>query len=335
MSAIIQDFVVHQLRVNDKQELALVPRDRCFDISPAIEALASQIHSAYNAKPGKGVGALDDAEHPHFAQELQRLISAEQDFHAFSVTVAELLRKTLMDFATLETGFLILCRYQFLATDFLMIALLNTKQHVEINQHLELNYSDHLDLSRMQLAVRIDLTDLRIAADKKRYVSFIKGRAGRKVSDFFLAFLGCNELLDIKQQNRQLVTSVDEFLASEQLDPQEKQQSRQQVADYYKEKLEQGEDISVKELSERISQSGSDTDFYAFVNAEQPVLEETFQADKAVLKGLSKFSGAGGGVTLSFDRALLGDKVQYDANTDTLIIRGIPPNLKDQLLKNR
>ena len=62
-------------------------------------------------------------------------------------------------------------------------------------------------------------------------------------------------------------------------------------------------------------------------------LRPTFQPDKAAVRTLAKFSGAGGGVTLSFDRNLLGDKVHYDPITDTLVIKGVPPNLKDQLNK--
>jgi len=73
--------------------------------------------------------------------------------------------------------------------------------------------------------------------------------------------------------------------------------------------------------------------FYQFnQSAEQPV-EDNFQADRSALKTLAKFSGAGGGITLSFERSLLGERISYDASSDTLMIRGIPPNLKDQLTK--
>ena len=84
-----------------------------------------------------------------------------------------------------ETGFLVFCQYEFLATEYLMVALLNTKQHVHVDNQLELSISEHLDLAKMQLAARIDLTDWRVQPENNRYVSFIKGRMGRKVSDFF------------------------------------------------------------------------------------------------------------------------------------------------------
>ena len=358
MSALIHHFVVHQFAVNDQQELKLIPKQSCFEVSPAIEDLAQQINHAFNTKPSKGVGgfvdlagqssngdgeegeAPDEASDPaanpgQFNGILNKMLSEQTNFVDFSIHASELLKKTMLDMASIETGFVIFSHYQFLATDYLMIAIINTKQHVEINRDLELTSSDHLDLAKMQLAVRIDLTQLAVSPEQLRYISFIKGRMGRKVSDFFMSFLGCEELVDIKQQNKQLLSSVDDFLASEQLDPQEKHQSRQIVSEYYKEKLEQGEDIHIRELADKLPKEDESQDFYQFIKeAEQPI-EEQFQADRSVLKTLAKFSGQGGGISLSFERKLLGDRVSYDPGSDTLMIRGIPPNLKDQLLKSQ
>jgi len=354
VSALIHHFVVHQFAVNEQQELKLIPKKSCFEVSPAIEDLAQQINHAFNTKPSKGVGGFadlagqpsnDDAKagetsaavvNPsQFKGILNGMLSEQTDFVDFSIHASELLKKTMLDMATIETGFVIFSHYQFLATDYLMIAIINTKQHVEINRELELTSSDHLDLAKMQLAVRIDLTQLAVIPEQQRYISFIKGRMGRKVSDFFMSFLGCEELVDIKQQNKQLLSSVDDYLASEQLDPQEKHQSRQVVSEYYKEKLEQGEDIHIRELADKLPKDDESQDFYQFVKgAEQPI-EEQFQADRSALKTLAKFSGQGGGVSLSFERKLLGDRVSYDPGSDTLMIRGIPPNLKDQLLKSQ
>ena len=370
MSALIHHFVVHQLAVNQQQELALVPRASCFDVTPEIENLAQQINHAFNTKPSKGVGAFvtENAEivsvsrelsvgeeplagkepsareqpsaggepTPHavtFKTMLEDMQSEKQDFVEFSIQASEMLKKSLIDTGNLETGFVLFSHYQFLATDYLMIAIINTKQHVEINRDLELTSSDHLDLAKMQLAVRIDLTQLAVSAEQQRYISFIKGRMGRKVSDFFMHFIGCEELVDVKQQNKQLLTTVDAFLSAEQLDSQEKHQARETVSNYYKEKLELGEDIQIQELAAKLP--SDHVSFEEFNQGAELPLEETFQADRGVLKTLAKFSGQGGGISLSFERKLLGERVSYDAGSDTLMIRGIPPNLKDQLLKSQ
>ena len=157
---------------------------------------------------------------------------------------------------------------------------------------------------------------------------------GRKVSDFFMDFIGCEELVDIKQQNKQLISSVDAYLASENLDREEQQQHRDEVKSYFKEKIDSGESLSIKELSGRLSpDSDSEHSFEAFTQTLEAPLEENIQPDPAALRQLAKFTGQGGGISLSFERKLLGDKIIYDPVSDTLTIKGIPPNLKDQLTR--
>ena len=73
------------------------------------------------------------------------------------------------------------------------------------------------------------------------------------------------------------------------------------------------------------------SNFSAFTQSMEVPLEKEIQPDPAALKQLAKFTGQGGGISLSFERKLMGDRVFYDPATDTLTIRGIPPNLKDQL----
>jgi nucleoid-associated protein len=53
------------------------------------------------------------------------------------------------------------------------------------------------------------------------------------------------------------------------------------------------------------------------------------------MRKLTKFVGAGGGLNVSFDSLLLGERIFYDPETDTLTIKGTPPNLRDQLTRNK
>ena len=64
-------------------------------------------------------------------------------------------------------------------------------------------------------------------------------------------------------------------------------------------------------------------------------LEENIPPLTATLKKLEKFSGAGRGVTLTFNAELLGQRVIWDEANDTLTIKGVPANLKDQLQRNK
>lgn len=334
MSLMVHNFVVHRLSLSDDGKLHFIPRSSCFELSSQIETLSQQMHAAYNAKPAKGVGGFSDDNESTFSDELKAVSDKTLEFYDFSVSSGKSLLETLVNDEMVETGFLIFAHYEYLATEYLMICLLDSKQQIAVNQDLNLNYSEQLELSKMQIAVRIDMTQWKITPDQFRYVSFIKGRMGRKVSDFFMKFIGCEEQVDVKQQNKQLMTQVDTYLASQQADPKEKNEHRASVANYYKEQIANDEDVSIKDLAQILPKDEDETiDFEAFNAQVETPLEPSFQPDKTMLKGLAKFSGSGGGVTINFDRNLLGERVIYNPHTDTLMIKGIPPNLKDQLMR--
>jgi len=371
MSLIIHHVIVHRI-IEQEQQLKVLPRAETCGVSNEIEQLATELNRIYNSKPGKGVGGfLTEEELQTIAQQraeeanqepeqgepapvapgevkplpvvpatafqsnLDAFIAGEVEFADFSRDVAALLVHHLQKAATPDTGFLVFSHFQFLATDYLLIGLLDTKEHVEINGELNFNINFHLDLAKMQLAARVDITQYQSSPAHNRYVSFIKGRIGRKVSDFFMDFMGCQELVDIKKQNKQLLENVEQYLDSEQFDPEEKRNSRENLVDYFKEKLEFGEDVSVRDIAETLSKDDQSQDFYSFAQGLEEPLEETFQPDRAAIKTLNKFSGQGGGVSLNFDRKLLGEKVFYDEANDTLTIKGIPANLRDQLSRSQ
>ena len=75
-------------------------------------------------------------------------------------------------------------------------------------------------------------------------------------------------------------------------------------------------------------------DFQQFSAEQGYALEESFPADRGTLLQLTKFAGSGGGLSINFDALLLGERIFWDAATDTLTIKGTPPNLRDQLQRN-
>lgn len=335
MSANVKQFVVHQISLTEEGKLAFIPRPSCFDISAPISELAAQLHSTFNSKPSKGVGGFGEVLDPAFKDLLAEFEAQNTDFYTLSVQASEKLLAAITEEAMIETGYVIFSLYEYLATDYLMIAMLDTKELMTVSNTLDLAQNKFLELSKMQIAVRIDLTALEVTPQDFRYISFIKGRMGRKVSDFFMNFIGCEEKVDTKDQNKQFVQHLDTYLGAQPLDASEKHEHRESVAKYYKEKASMGEDININEIDVILPKMSESDHSFSRYNAslEQP-LEPKFQADKSMLNAMNKFSGSGGGVSLSFDRKLLGQRVQYNPGTDTLTIVGLPPNLKDQLIKS-
>lgn len=332
MSLDIEHIIVHSLFLNEQGQTALAKRDDELATGPAVNQLMSELHHVYNTKAGKVFGYFSE-EDTGFRDLVRRMEDQSLGFAAFSHQAAERLLGELNRLDMQEEGVLLFVHYQWLGARYLLIALLDNKDSVTVTEKLDVSRASYLDLGRMQLAARLDLTELQTRPESKRYFSFIKGRAGRKVSDFFLNFLSCVEGMDPKVQSQGLMKAVDDYCDARQLSKEEREESKATISKYCREQLKEGEELELRELSAELG-SDDDLNFYQFVS-EEYALEERFPVDRSSLKGLTKYVGSGGGLTISFDQKLLGERIEYDTVTDTLTIRGTPPNLKAQLQGSR
>ncbi|SPX42091.1 nucleoid-associated protein NdpA [Haemophilus influenzae] len=267
-----------------------------------------------------------------FAQHLNRLLEQEIEFLGFSQYSTKLLADELGKYNFAESGTLILCQYNFLATDYLFIALLDSRHSMLVDEHLDIRRTEYLDITQFDIAARINLTDLQVNANSNRYLTFIKGRVGRKISDFFMDFLGAEEGLNPQVQNQCLLQAVSDYCDQGELNKEQTQAVKKQVFEYCKGQLSNGNNIELRELSDSLP-TLNEQPFVAFTEEQNYGLEESIPPVRSALKSLTKFSGSGKGVTLSFDAELLNTRIQWDPMTDTLTIKGLPPNLKDQLQK--
>ena len=332
MSITVNQIVLHQLvkhAENDPPTMESVLRDELLTITPEVEQMMLQLHQGYQNK-GKAFGVFQ--ENSIFAQELNRLLENEIDFLNFSQQSTKLLAQELGKYNFADSGTLILCQYNFLATDYLFIALLDSRISMLVDENLEIRRTEYLDITQFDIAARINLTDLQVNANSNRYLTFIKGRVGRKISDFFMDFLGAEEGLNPQVQNQCLLQAVSDYCEQGELNKEQTQAVKKQVFEYCKGQLASGDEIALTELSANLP-TLNERPFVTFTEEQDYGLEETIPPVRSALKTLTKFSGSGKGVTLSFDADLLNNRIEWDPLTDTLTIKGIPPNLKDQLQK--
>ena len=332
MSITVNQIVLHQLvkhAENETTTMESVLRDELLTITPEVEQMMLQLHQGYQNK-GKAFGVFQ--ENSIFAQDLNRLLENEINFLKFSQQSTKLLAQELGKYNFADSGTLILCQYNFLATNYLFIALLDSRISMLVDENLEIRRTEYLDITQFDIAARINLTDLQVNANSNRYLTFIKGRVGRKISDFFMDFLGAEEGLNPQVQNQCLLQAVSDYCEQGELNKEQTQAVKKQVFEYCKGQLASGDEIALTELSANLP-TLNDRPFVTFTEEQDYGLEETIPPVRSALKTLTKFSGSGKGVTLSFDADLLNNRIEWDPLTDTLTIKGIPPNLKDQLQK--
>lgn len=327
MSLDIDQIALHQLIKRDEQTLELVLRDSLLPTNQAVSELVEELHRVYSAK-SKAFGLFNaDSE---LAQTLRECRDGQQDFLAFSRAATGRLRDELAKYPFADGGIVLFCHYRYLAVEYLLIAVLNSQSSMRVNEQLDISSVHYLDINHADIVARVDLTEWETNAESTRYLTFLRGRVGRKVADFFMDFLGASVGLDTKAQNRGLLQAVDDYCAESSLDKAERQNYRQQVYSYCNEQLQAGEEIAIDELARELPPLG-EKNFREFTQEQGYELEESFPADRSTLRQLTKFAGSGGGLTINFDAMLLGERIFWDPATDTLTIKGTPPNLRDQL----
>lgn len=327
MSLSISQIALHQLIKRDEQMLDVVLRDSLLPSTAAVEEMMAELHRVYSVK-SKAYGLFN--EQSELADALRSCRKGNEDFLAFSRAATGRLRDELAKYPFAEGGVVLFGHYRYLAVEYLLIAVLNSCNSMRVNEELDISSTHYLDINHADIVARIDLTEWETNPQSTRYLTFLKGRVGRKVSDFFMDFLAATEGLDSKAQNRGLLQAVDDYCTDAELDKNQRQSVRQQVYNYCNEQLQSGEEIELQALSKELAPLG-DKDFQQFSSEQGYQLEERFPADRSTLRQLTKFAGSGGGISLNFEAILLGERIFWDAATDTLTIKGTPPNLRDQL----
>ena len=332
MSITVKQIILHQIIKAEPEggnppPLSSVLREQLLTITPEVEQMMLQLHQGYQNK-AKAYGVFQESS--VFAQSLNRLLENELDFLPFSHEATHLLVTELSKYNFADSGTLVLCQYNFLATDYLFIALLDSRVSMLVNEQLEIQRTEYLDITQFDVAARINLTDLQLNANSNRYLTFIKGRVGRKIADFFMDFLGAEEGFNPQVQNQCLLQAVSDYCVQGELNLEQTQAVKKQVFEYCKGQMSSGEEIELTELSEELPTLNQQP-FVTFTQEQNYGLEDSIPPVRTALKSLTKFSGSGKGVTISFDAELINQRIIWDEADDTLTIKGLPPNLRDQL----
>ena len=299
--------------------------------SQAREDLMQQFNESYNAATGKAWGFFhhESGTHP-LSGWLAKYLDGGSDFFGFSVTAVEHLTK-LMEESNLTTdGHALFCHYQQRLTDYLVIALVQETEAVVMTDALTLLPVRRLDLDHMHLAARINLSEWKSNPASRQYISFIKGKNGRKANDYFRDFIGCQEGVDGPGETRTLLKAFSDFVESEDLGEESAREKTHALVSYSMAQAKLGEPITINELSELINEDQPKM-FADFIRDKDYGLSATIPADKKTLNKFRRFTGRIDGLSISFEQHLLGSKVEFDEAGGTLTLRSLPTQLTEQL----
>ena len=332
----IRHCIVHLIEKKpDGTPAVLHARDSELGDSQAIENLLADLNESYNAKQGKAWGYFHEESGAYpFSGWLKQYMDGNQDFAAFSRQAVEHLQK-LMEESNLSTGgHVLFAHYQQGMTDYLAIALLHHSNGVAVTDALDVREAKHLDLGQLHLATRINLSEWKNNTQSRQYISFIKGKNGKKVSEYFRDFIGCQEGVDGPGETRTLLKAFSDYVESEDLPDEKAREKTSALVGYASSQAKIGEPMSLEELSGVIDEERPRA-FYDHIRNKDYGLSPEIPADKRTLNQFQRFTGRAEGLSISFESHLLGSKVEYDEARDMLIIRNLPTQLTDQLKRRK
>lgn len=299
--------------------------------SQARDDLMSQLNESYNATAGKGWGFFhhESGAFP-FSGWLDKYLAGVTDFLTLSTTAVEHLTR-LMEESNLTTGgHALFCHYQQGMTDYLFVALVQETEAVTMTEELALMTVKRLDLDHIRLAARINISEWKSSPQSKQYISYIKGKQGRKINDYFRDFIGCQEGIDGPSETRTLLKAFSDFVESEDLPEESAREKTHTLVSYSMAQAKLGEPITLDELSSLIDEDRP-KNFYDFIRAKDYGISESLPPDKKTLNKFRRFTGRTEGMSISFEAHLLGDKIKFDEEGGTLTLQGLPTQLTEQL----
>ncbi|WP_314408853.1 nucleoid-associated protein YejK [Pseudomonas kuykendallii] len=302
--------------------------------SAARDNLAADLNESYNAKQGKAWGFFHEESGAYpFSGWLQRYLGgeyADYSFIAFTSIAAEHLQKLMEESNLAVGGHVWFAHYVQGMTDYLAIALLHESEGVSVLDELQVAPAKHLDVSRLHLAARINLSEWLNNKQSRQYISFIKGKHGRKASDYFRDFVGCQEGIDAPSETRTLLKAFSDFVESEDLPEDAAREKTTSLVDYASAQAKLGDPISLEELSSLIDEDRPRA-FFEHIRGKDYGLSAEIPPDKRTLSQFRRFTGRTEGLSISFEAHLLGKRIAFDTDRNELLIRDVPTALKDQL----
>ncbi len=299
--------------------------------SDAVENLLADLNDAYNAKQGKAWGFFhaESGAYP-FSGWLSKYLEGSTQFMEFTGDAVEHLTRLMEESNLAVGGHVLFAQYQQGMTDYLAVALLHHSEGVAVDADLAVTPSRHLDLGQLHLAARINLSEWQNNKASKQYISFIKGKNGKKVSEYFRDFIGCQEGVDGPGETRTLLKAFSDYVEREDLPEGAAREKTQTLVDYAVSQTKIGAAVSLEELSGLLDEDRPKA-FYDHIRNADYGLSPEIPADKRTLNQFRRFTGRTEGLSISFEAHLLGNKIEFNQEAGTLTIKGVPTQLVDQL----
>ncbi|KAF5043181.1 Nucleoid-associated protein YejK [anaerobic digester metagenome] len=333
---VIKGFVIHKITKEAGSIKTTVKKaKKTIPVTNKEKKFIGSLNISYSNKSGPIYGIFG-TEDQNFQKELSAY-EKNRDFLSFSIKATEVYKTEISKSAPATGAFLIFALFNNTDNkkDYLFVLTINNKEGYFVTDDLLLQDIQNLDLSKLDVASRINLTDWRShnLGDKniKTYLSFVRGN--KEISNYFMNFIGCEDKNSGTESTKRLNLALDDYLESKYTTREERINKKNEVYDYCNKCHKEKKPINLSAVSALIDNENPEL-FKEFASNEDYGVSEVFSGDPQYLKRIKFTRYKDKLITIEFDNNLFNKSVIYDKQNRELIFKDLPQELINELNKN-
>jgi nucleoid-associated protein len=233
--------------------------------------------------------------------------------------------------APLSTGgYVLMAQLTNAAQSWFIVAMIkNVPSSAIDDETLEIIKTVHVDLPNLRVAGRVNLTDWQAGDPQVRYVGFLKQRGD--VAEYFKNFLGCDELLQNREETRKLVSTLKTFAHAQNLKPDEVDTFLRAAHNYCFDCNKNSEPLSLEALC-NVAWPQNPTVLQESLAGAALQIADAFVPDRTAIRSLVRIKASTAYWSLDLKReALQAGVAHYNPTQGTLTLSDLPAHLKQEL----
>ncbi|WP_111495722.1 nucleoid-associated protein [Marinobacter bohaiensis] len=295
------------------------------------EGLHKQLKRLFNAKPGKKYGRFSDdiGESPASAW-FRDYLEGKQTFETLTDKLYGQWQELLTGCQEEYIGHLMLVHEALADGEVIYLFALESDSALRLDHEQKLDAMDVLSLSRLNLALRLEVDDWLGDQPSENCLTLVHARGTGEPGELFIRLCGFTNQVDVEKETLTFLNAVEAF-ASQTEEPEKAGQVRARAYEFCKEQHALGEPVAIEALSGYLDEDQPDR-FRQFASEKEELPENgVLHPDHRKVKKLVRIAGSGGGMSLSFSSDLMNQAVYYDKDQDALTITRLPKALREQL----
>ncbi|RCW21596.1 nucleoid-associated protein [Ciceribacter lividus] len=332
MSNVIVRAVVHDL-VRDDVGFSVKLAEKPLEIGTTAQRVIDTLHELYGRRGSKSHGRFSpNTDNFPTSRHLRSYV--EDDYNDFAVLTAsmmETLRKEAGTRGAAQGGHVFFAHFTRASAHYLLVAIITDKLGAALTNDLGVTDVRHLDIEGFRFAGRIGISAW--LADEARYISFLKGKGN--VADYFRDFLGCDALVQEREDTKRLIAALKKFAAEKGMSSTEKDEFLKRTKDICQRYSRKREELSLAALANELNPVDPGPLAEALADTDLG-LNDNFVPHAQTLSALTRIKASTKNWTLDFDRdAIATGQIVYDKDAHSLLITNLPDamvrDLEDEL----